>query len=174
MHTIFYAPRGEQDPYLTSLRNEASAAGRACIVNAIAIRDDYRILILRRASSKSFLPNCWDLPGGHVEPSEPLQSALRREVREEIGVEISAVHALIAIWDWEKPDRSGFGAKSMRQFEFLVGLSGTKLFINHADFSEHRWIDRSELFVFMENRRPDDTEMLAVLRHAYDVKGRHP
>ena len=33
----------------------------------------------------------WDFPGGHVEPEERPEDALRREVAEELGVELEGV-----------------------------------------------------------------------------------
>ena len=45
-----------------------------------------RLLILRRFPSRRFLPNRWDVPGGHVEEGESDAPALRREAREETGL----------------------------------------------------------------------------------------
>jgi 8-oxo-dGTP diphosphatase len=56
---------------------------RVC-VGALMIRDG-RVLLGRRSAHKS-LAGCWDIPGGHVEPGEALDEALRRELEEELGV----------------------------------------------------------------------------------------
>jgi 8-oxo-dGTP diphosphatase len=52
-------------------------------VGAAIFRGD-RILLLRRSSTVAY-PGLWEMPGGHVEPGEGLEAALRREVREETG-----------------------------------------------------------------------------------------
>lgn len=169
MLEIICRPQQEPDPHFGQLRAEAAAQGRLCVVNAI-VTDADRILILRRASWKPFLPNCWDLPGGHVAPNESLEAALRREVREEIGASIDSIDALIAVWDWEQP--ASLGSNLVRQFEFMVTLanSGRALRVNANDFNEHRWILESELPVMLEGRSPGDTRMLQVLRRAWRVR----
>ena len=46
-----------------------------------------RVLLGPRIAGRRWFPDCWDLPGGHVEPGEHPAEALVRELREEIGVE---------------------------------------------------------------------------------------
>jgi 8-oxo-dGTP diphosphatase len=43
-------------------------------------------LLLHRASTRRWYPDCWDLPGGHVEEGESPDSALQRELLEELSV----------------------------------------------------------------------------------------
>lgn len=170
MLEIVWKPTQEPDPHFEQLRAEAATSGRLCVVNAI-VSDLDRILILRRAHWKSFLPDCWDLPGGHVAPGESLEAALRREVEEEIGARICTIDALIAVWDWEH--RAGVGQKNaVRQFEFMVTLAGPScvLQVDPHDFSDYRWISESELPIMLENRAPGDTQMLEVLRRACQVR----
>lgn len=49
-----------------------------------------RVLLVHRRADRVDYPSTWDLPGGHLEPGETPEEALRREVREEIGVEVGA------------------------------------------------------------------------------------
>lgn len=56
---------------------------------ALAIlTDGQRILLGKRAPGNQVCPDCWDIIGGHVEAGENIIDALRREVREELGVTI--------------------------------------------------------------------------------------
>jgi 8-oxo-dGTP diphosphatase len=54
-------------------------------VSVLILRGD-RILLVRRA----FAParGAWDVPGGFVERGETIERAARREVREELGVDV--------------------------------------------------------------------------------------
>ena len=45
-----------------------------------------RGLLVHRAPARRWYPDCWDLPGGHVEVGESPPDALRRELREELAV----------------------------------------------------------------------------------------
>jgi 8-oxo-dGTP diphosphatase len=47
-----------------------------------------RCLLLRRSQANRRFARLWEWPGGKCEPGEPFDTALRREVREETGLEI--------------------------------------------------------------------------------------
>lgn len=53
-----------------------------------ALVHEGRVLPVHRHPGRENYPDCWDLPGGHVEAGETLEAALRRECREELGIEI--------------------------------------------------------------------------------------
>ena len=65
---------------------------------------DGQILISRRPAD-SHLGGLWEFPGGKVEQGESLDTALRRELREEVGVEVS-VGRLLHETTHAYPDRA--------------------------------------------------------------------
>jgi A/G-specific adenine glycosylase len=60
------------------------------------IEKDGRILIQKRPS-RGLLADLWEFPGGKVERGESLSQALRREVREELGVKIEDIMRLTTV-----------------------------------------------------------------------------
>ena len=58
-------------------------SGRLRVVAAV-IRREGRILVTRRPDRPD-RPGQWEFPGGKVEPGEPEEAALRREIAEELG-----------------------------------------------------------------------------------------
>ena len=60
---------------------------------------DGNLLLTSRPEGKVYA-GYWEFPGGKVEPGETVEQALRRELREEIGITIGAVHP----WRVERVD----------------------------------------------------------------------
>jgi 8-oxo-dGTP diphosphatase len=56
------------------------------VVAAVIARDDRYLITQRRPSA--VLPDLWEFPGGKVEEGETDLEALKREVRERVGVEV--------------------------------------------------------------------------------------
>jgi 8-oxo-dGTP pyrophosphatase MutT (NUDIX family) len=61
--------------------------GSAILVTLCLVRSGDRVLLLRYPESKDRFPGRWSLPGGHVEPTEDVRAAARREVLEEAGID---------------------------------------------------------------------------------------
>jgi 8-oxo-dGTP diphosphatase len=59
---------------------------RRLVVAAVVQRDDGRFLLSRRRPA-AHLGGLWEFPGGAVEEGEAPAEALRRELREELGVD---------------------------------------------------------------------------------------
>jgi len=49
------------------------------------------MLITRRSSQMSQFPHCWVLPGGRLESGESLLQCGIRELREEVGIDLSTI-----------------------------------------------------------------------------------
>lgn len=121
------------------------------VVAAIIRRND-RILITRRFDHVH-LPGLWEFSGGKVEPGESLRAALRREIREELGVDISVEDEYFTT-DHQYP------AKKVRLHFFNCTLqTGEPRAIEVADL---KWVSPSEIdsFPFPEA----DRELVARLR----------
>ncbi len=58
------------------------------LVSAVALIDpDNRVLIAQRPEGKS-MAGLWEFPGGKVQTGETPEAALRRELKEELGIEV--------------------------------------------------------------------------------------
>ncbi len=110
------------------------AAGKAAIIN-----EKEEILAIKRAGDETHLENLWDVPGGRFDHGETPQEGLKREVREESGLQIRIVEP-VKSWSFTRENgEQVFGTTFLCEPE--EGLE-VDLGDEHTDF---RWVNVSEL-----------------------------
>jgi 8-oxo-dGTP diphosphatase len=62
---------------------------RDCVVGIILSSDGKILFGKKDPRAGGVYPDCWHLPGGGIEPGESQHEALRREIKEETGVDIA-------------------------------------------------------------------------------------
>ena len=95
-----------------------------------------KILIGKRKDSKDTHGLTWAFPGGRPEHGEELEEAIKREIKEETGLEIESIGVIFAKTYLEKRD--------LLAVYFLCGIVGGKERANE-DFSETKWVSPKEL-----------------------------
>lgn len=103
-------------------------------VVAAVIEEDGRFLVTRRLPGVH-LAGMWEFPGGKIDPTEEHDTALRRELREELDVDV-VVGELVHETAHSYPDRT------VALFFYRCALRG----IPHPRLGQDmRWVARQEL-----------------------------
>lgn len=105
------------------------------------ILDRDRILLVERAREP--LKDYWSLPGGVVEVGERLEAALRREIREETGLEIEIL-SLLEIFERIILDEAGRPEYHYVLMDYLCRPAGGEL-CAADDAGRAAWFTQAEL-----------------------------
>jgi ADP-ribose pyrophosphatase YjhB (NUDIX family) len=109
-------------------------------VGAVVIHEGL-VLLVRRGHEP--MKGQWSLPGGALEVGETLLQGVRREVREETGLEVAPV-ALIEIVDRISRDAEGRVQFHYVLMDYLCRMTGGELCCA-TDAVDVRWARRDEL-----------------------------
>lgn len=119
----------------------------------MVVDDDGRLFIQRRSPTRKLFPDTWDIVGGHLEPGETLDEALRREVEEETGWRVSVVLGTIGEYRYLGND----GLERL-ETDFLIRVDGdlSRPRLEAGKHTAYKWITRDEIGVLDENKGIDD------------------
>ena len=95
-----------------------------------------QVLVCQRRKSARY-PLKWEFPGGKFEDGESVEECLRRELREELGID-AVVGQEFHRQAWEYPDSGSFEV----HYHLVDSFSGT---IRNNVFEQLRWVSVTDL-----------------------------
>jgi ADP-ribose pyrophosphatase YjhB (NUDIX family) len=109
-------------------------------VGALIIEGDAVLLVER---GREPLKGYWSLPGGAVETGESLETALRREVKEETGLDVDVL-TLVEIFERVTRDEAGAAEYHYILMDYVCRVTGGVL-CAADDACRARWFPRNEV-----------------------------
>ena len=123
------------------------------VVVAAVIEQDGRFLITRRQAGVH-LAGLWEFPGGKIDSAETHVDALRREIREELDVEVSVDELVLAT-------THAYPEKTVSLFFYRCSLMGVP---RPVLGQEMKWVTRTEMR--MLSFPAADAELIRRLTHS--------
>jgi NAD+ diphosphatase len=99
----------------------------------VLIHDGDRVLLARK---NGWAPDRYALVAGFVDNGESLEAAARREIREEVGVEVDEIQ-YVGSQNWPFPSQLMVG--------FLAHYAGGEIKVDHDELDDARWFARDAL-----------------------------
>jgi 8-oxo-dGTP diphosphatase len=131
-------------------------------VGAIILQRDH-VLLVRRARAP--LKGLWSLPGGVLDAGERLEDGVRREVKEETGLEVAPI-GVFEVFERLSQDRRGRLEYHYVLIDYLCRVTGGEL-RPADDASSAEWVRRGDLA-----RYPITEGTLGVIRRAFRKRNR--
>jgi NAD+ diphosphatase len=99
----------------------------------VLVRDDDRVLLARK---KEWAPGRYALVAGFVDNGESLESTVSREVKEEVGVDVTDIR-YVGSQNWPFPSQLMVG--------FVARYAGGEITIDTDELEDARWFPRTAL-----------------------------
>ncbi len=120
-------------------------------------------LLLHRSESKDFAGGVWECLTGRVEQGEGFEEALRREVREELGVEVQVEHILGTTHFYRGPSAP---ENELLGVVYLCSLPDPASIQISAEHSEYRWLASAQAIDLLSATDPSTHWALRVIERA--------
>lgn len=104
------------------------------------LEKDGKFLILKRSEKEIANPGEWTIPGGKVEGSDGILDTLRKEIKEETGLDIEGGFEFLGDDEFTRPD--GYHVV-IPKFRVIVKDSEVK--IDKNDFDDFAWVDSTNI-----------------------------
>ena len=144
--------------------SETLAEGQQVITACAFIYNDFdgvkKIFLPKRAKTKKFLPGVFELPGGHIDFGEDIIDGLKREIREELGMEIEVEEPFYAFTYLNEVKKShSIEVIYLARFKDEI----EKIKLDPGDHSEFLWIAKDEIGkIISSDKNETDPEIKAI------------
>lgn len=105
------------------------------------LKDNEKLLVVKRNENDDLYPGAWEFPGGHLEDGETLKQGLKRELQEEIGFTDDFEPIITHYYD-EIKEKNGELVHDL-EIDFIVNVDSSALEIKlseeHCDYA---WVTK--------------------------------
>lgn len=130
-----------------------------------------KVFLPKRASAKKFLPNVYELPGGHIDFGEEMTDGLSREIKEEFGMDI-VLGDPFYVFTYTNDIKGSHSIEVIYFAQFSNDLS--EITLNPEDHSEFGWFAEDELEDATTPAKPlEDAEFVA-MKKAFQLLAGEP
>jgi len=156
--------------------SETPAIGKQVITACAFIHQNSdgveKVFLAKRANTKKFLPDVFELPGGHIDFGENMIDGLKREIKEEFGMNVEVGDPFDA-FTYSNEIK---GSHSIEVIYFAsFSQSNDNIKLNPEDHSEYKWVAKEELEKIMtNNKKGDDPEIEAIQKGFSLLEGNQP
>jgi 8-oxo-dGTP diphosphatase len=122
-----------------------------------------RFLLLQRAADRDFSPGVWEFPAGRLHQGEGFETALYRELREELGLELRLM-ALLGTTHFYRGPRSP--ENELIGLIYLCTLDSAMPLHISPEHQAHRWVTQEEARALLTSADDSTRWLLRVLERA--------
>lgn len=169
----------------TSHDSETPAHGQQVISACAFICHDFdgvtKAFLPKRAKTKKFLPDYYELPGGHIDFGEDIEHGLQREITEELGMTITLGDPFAA-FTYHNEVKGSHSVEVIYFAQFVEPIE--QITIQPEDHSRFDWFSEEEVVANRKLLVPteqaihkegdDDAEYQAILKGFALLRGQAP
>ncbi len=123
-----------------------------------------KVFLPKRADTKKFLPGTWESPGGHIDFGENIVKGLKREIREELEVDIN-IGDPFAVFDYTNQVK---GSHSIEVVYFATLLNAHENIKLHSeDHSDGEWFAKEDLYRIVDTKSGVDDPEFREMQKAF-------
>ena len=129
-----------------------------------------KVFLPKRAATKKFLPGVYELPGGHIDFGEDIVTGLKREIREEFGMEVE-VGDTFGAYTYKNEIKGSHSIEVIYFARFVDPIEQIKL--DPEDHSTYEWFSHEDVIArkdeiiaeeFADHESGSDPEYLLILK----------
>jgi 8-oxo-dGTP diphosphatase len=140
----------------------------ACAFIHRIVDGEEKVFLPKRADTKKFLPGKYELPGGHVDYGEDIKVGLKREIKEELGIDINLGDPF-AVFTYTNEIK---GSHSIEVVYFASTEKPDDITIDPDDHSLCGWFSEDEAVLLNSNEA--DAEVTVIRKGFALLRGDSP
>lgn len=124
---------------------------KTVIVQKAAVFDEQgRLLTLRRSDTDVRRPLQWDLPGGFLDEGEEFVDGVRREIKEEAGLDVGEIELIFSkteVRDWKDEKKTHTSNVVFMFYKTQAKSTNVEISYEHTEF---KWMTPNEALTQFE------------------------